>query len=216
MTKTLFTFGYEGLSVGAFVARLKAAGVETVFDVRELPLSRKPGFSKRSLAEVLRRAGIAYAHLPALGCPKPIRVRYRADGDWSAYVRAFAGYLAGQQEAVAELARAANKTSACLVCFEADFNYCHRSMVARAAARAGGPSVTHLTAKAAIPDAPAPLAAVNETAHGLFDAGVMGKRAMRQFDDMCLTPGDPTLETQKTAARRAVAKRPPAPRVLAR
>ena len=207
MIRTRFTLGYEGLSVGAFVARLKTVGVETVFDVRELPLSRKPGFSKRSLAEALRGAGIAYAHLPALGCSKPIRVRYRADGDWSAYVRAFAGYLAGRQEAVAELARAANKTSACLVCFEADFNFCHRSMVARATVRAGGPSVTHLTAKAAIPDASAPLAAVHETARGLHDAGVMGKRIMRQFDDMCLTPGDPAFEAQKTAAGRAVAKR---------
>ena len=32
------------------------------------------------------------------------------------------------------------------------------------------------------------LAAVHETAHGLAEAGVVAKRTMRAFDDMCLTP----------------------------
>ena len=32
------------------------------------------------------------------------------------------------------------------------------------------------------------LAAVHETALGLTDAGVMAKRTMRAFDEMCLTP----------------------------
>lgn len=149
---TLFTFGYEGLSVDAFVARLKKAGVCTVLDVRQLPLSRKPGFAKGALSTALHATGIVYAHVPALGCPRPIRDRYKIDGDWAAYVQAFSAYLAGQGEAVAELARIAKETSACLVCFESDFNRCHRSIVARATARAGGPRVVHLTLKGEIPD----------------------------------------------------------------
>ena len=32
------------------------------------------------------------------------------------------------------------------------------------------------------------LAAVHETARGLFDAGAIGARTMRAFDEMCLTP----------------------------
>ncbi|TXT40925.1 MAG: hypothetical protein FD135_827 [Comamonadaceae bacterium] len=51
-TPTLFTLGYEGLVIGAFIARLQAAQVKTVVDVHELPLSRKKGFSKIS---ILRR-----------------------------------------------------------------------------------------------------------------------------------------------------------------
>ena len=54
----LFTFGYEGLSIEDFVARLTLSGVREVFDVRELPLSRKRGFSKKSLAAALEAAGI--------------------------------------------------------------------------------------------------------------------------------------------------------------
>ena len=150
---TLFTFGYEGLAIGAFVARLQAAGIDTVLDVRELPLSRKPGFSKAALAEALRRAGIGYAHLSALGCPKAIRHRYRADGNWPAYVEAFGAYLAAQSESVAALARQSAATRACLVCFEADFNRCHRSLVGREVARLGGVEVVHLTATGEIRDA---------------------------------------------------------------
>lgn len=158
-TALLYTFGYEGLTIEAFIARLKETGVRTIIDVRELPLSRKKGFSKKAFAEALHCAGIAYAHMPALGCPKPVRDAYRADGNWSAYTLKFITYLDQQGPAVAEVAKIARATSACLVCFEADFNYCHRSLVARAAARVGGPAVVHLTARTAIPELPAKAAA---------------------------------------------------------
>jgi uncharacterized protein (DUF488 family) len=150
--QTLFTFGYEGLSVEQFLSRLEQVGVKTVFDVRQLPLSRKRGFSKNSLSAMLHERGIVYAHLPAFGCPKPIRDRYKADGDWSRYVKSFALYLAAQDEPIAELAQLSSTTVACLICFEADFNRCHRSLVARAVAQAGGPSTVHLTIKAEIPE----------------------------------------------------------------
>lgn len=35
------------------------------------------------------------------------------------------------------------------------------------------------------------LAAVHETAQGLREAGVMDKRTMKAFDEMCLTPVEP-------------------------
>lgn len=148
MAKTLYTFGYEGLSIDSFIAHLKAAGVEAVYDVRELPLSRKKGFSKTAFGIALRVAGIEYIHLPVFGCPRPIRNQYRADGSWSRYEKAFSSYLAKQTAEVKNLALSARQTVACLVCFEADFNFCHRSIVANSVFRAGGPSVNHLIAKA--------------------------------------------------------------------
>lgn len=156
---TLFTFGYEGVSIDAFVPRLGEVDVRTVLDVRQLPLSRKRGFSKNALMAALHEADIAYAHLPALGCPRPIRDRYKADGDWPAYAKAFGAYLAKQGDALAEVSEIAGKTSVCLVCFEADFNRCHRSIVARAVARLGSRCVTHLTIKGEIPDGHVHLAA---------------------------------------------------------
>jgi uncharacterized protein (DUF488 family) len=156
---TLYTFGYEGLTLETFIARLVETGVKTVIDVRELPLSRKKGFSKRGFAQALHSAGVAYLHRPALGCPKPIRNLYRKTKDWAVYTRQFDDYLGSQSAAVLELARVSNTTPACLVCFEADYRYCHRSMVARAAARAGGPRVIHLTARTMIPEISAQTAA---------------------------------------------------------
>ena len=151
-TKNLFTLGYEGITVEQFIARARAAGVRLVIDVRELPLSRKRGFSKTAFRQALADGSIAYAHMPALGCPKAVRDRYRSDGDWAAYTRAFLRHLKSQSMTVSELARISKATPSCLVCFEADFALCHRTYVARAARDAGAPSIVHLSATGAVAD----------------------------------------------------------------
>ena len=151
-TAHLFTLGYEGFDIDAFVARVRSAGVEAIVDVRELPLSRKKGFSKSSFKEALGKAGVDYFHVSALGCPKEIRNRYKADGDWSSYTRDFLAYIDTQDVVVRELVALSKTTAACLVCFEADYTMCHRTFVARAARKSGAPSVMHLTVKTALPD----------------------------------------------------------------
>jgi uncharacterized protein (DUF488 family) len=158
-TPALFTFGYEGLTIDGFIARLMEAQVNLIVDVRELPLSRKKGFSKTAFREHLAAAGIGYEHRPALGCPKPVRNQYREDGDWAVYTRGFLAHLATVKAEVRNLATTARNHRACLVCFEADFGFCHRTYVARAARAAGGPAVQHLTARTVLADAPASLAA---------------------------------------------------------
>jgi uncharacterized protein (DUF488 family) len=142
MAKTLFTLGYEGLSQKDFVATLASAGVRTVLDLRELPLSHKPGFSKRGMAQGLAKAGIGYVHLPQLGAPKPIRHAYRASGDTASFTRAYKAHLAGEKPALADVAARAKAEPVCLVCFEKDHALCHRSIVAGKVAKA-----VHLTIK---------------------------------------------------------------------
>lgn len=155
----LFTFGYEGLNIDSFIARLKETGIKTIIDVRELPLSRKKGFSKNSFATYLHSAGIAYAHMPALGCPKPIRNAYKINSNWSEYTKEFNTYLATQTSAIKELSKISRSTSACLICFEADFNLCHRSLIARACQKESGVKITHITAKTTIAELPSRVAA---------------------------------------------------------
>lgn len=150
----LYTFGYEGLDLDTFIGRLKVAGVRQVVDVREYPLSRKKGFSKNALSAALAAHGIEYVHIAALGCPKAIRQRLKLDGDWGRYERSFLRYLKTQAEAVHELARVAKRKTACLLCFEADYNRCHRSFVARAAVACGAPRLVHLTLETEVADAP--------------------------------------------------------------
>lgn len=74
----LCTIGYEGYSAEEWLESLVENHVEIVVDVRAVPLSRKRGFSKTRLAEMLRTKGISYVHLEALGNPKPYRDRLRA------------------------------------------------------------------------------------------------------------------------------------------
>jgi len=143
MASTHFTLGYEGLTIEAFITLLQTAQVKTVVDVRELPLSRKKGFSKPTFCAALSAHGVAYMHMPALGCPKSIRNQYKADGNWQTYSREFLKYIQTQEASLRELVKIAQATPACLVCFE---------YVARAARQLGGPTVTHLTAKTALPD----------------------------------------------------------------
>lgn len=152
MQPTLYTFGYEGLSIDEFIARLKAVDMKTIVDVRELPLSRKKGFSKNSFSAALSANGIAYLHAPALGCPKQIREQYKLDSNWKTYTKDFLKYINTQDASLRELVKISHATPACLVCFEADFSMCHRTFVARAARQLGGPVVTHLTIKTALPD----------------------------------------------------------------
>lgn len=159
MDPEIYTFGYEGLSVEEFIARLRLASVQTVIDVRANPLSRKPGLSKKALALHLSEADIQYVHVVELGCPKAIRDRYRADRNWGAYVRAFLQYIAGQRAAVDCVASIARRSRCCLICFEADFNFCHRTFVGRALAKIVGARLVHLTATMSVEDREAKSAA---------------------------------------------------------
>lgn len=129
---TIYTIGYEGTTMEAFLAALKGAGVQQVIDVRALPLSRRPGFSKNVLAATLNDNGIGYVHLKALGTPKPGRDAAKK-GDWKTMEAVYSGQLE-LPEAQAEAARlrdlAAAKPSAVL-CFEHDPKMCHRTMLLR-------------------------------------------------------------------------------------
>lgn len=141
--KNLLTVGYEGATLPAFLATLRAAGVTTLLDVRELPLSRRQGFSKRALAEALAEVGITYQHERELGSPKDIRNQLRADGDYAQYFASFKTYLKLQQPLLRELA-ASLQGSVALMCFERDPSTCHRSVVARHLEKLTGLTVRHL------------------------------------------------------------------------
>jgi len=126
----IFTIGYEGTTMADFLAALKSAGVERVIDVRALPLSRRPGFSKSSLAASLLEAGIGYVHLKALGTPKRGRDAAKK-GDRATLEEVYAGQLElpeAQAQAAQMLDLAGEKPSA-LLCFERDPCVCHRTLL---------------------------------------------------------------------------------------
>lgn len=129
VTPRLLTVGYEGRSLEELIGALADAGVDRLVDVRELPLSRRRGFSKSALSNALSDARIEYLHVKALGNPKPIRERYRA-GDVEGGAAVYRGYLNnGSRSALIELAHSLGVDLACLLCFERDHTACHRNVI---------------------------------------------------------------------------------------
>ncbi|PVX31060.1 DUF488 domain-containing protein [Sphingomonas pokkalii] len=141
----IFTIGYEGTTMAEFLATLQGAGVTRIIDVRALPLSRRPGFSKSTLAASLAEAGIDYVHLKALGTPK--RGRDAAKRGDVATLRAVYDLQLGLPEAQAAAGRmralAAERPSA-LLCYERDPCHCHRTLLL--AAESQGAAVEDLIA----------------------------------------------------------------------
>ena len=131
----IFTLGYEATTVPEVIAALGKAGVERVIDVRALPLSRRPGFSKTPLSAALAEAGIDYVHLKALGTPAEGRSAARA-GRHADLERIYAGQLE-LPEAMAQSAQmlelAKEKPSA-LLCMEREPAHCHRTLLLEAVA----------------------------------------------------------------------------------
>lgn len=139
----IFTIGYEGTTMAEFLAALKEAGVKRVIDVRALPLSRRPGFSKSPLRAALEEVGIGYVHLKALGTPADGRTAARA-GKQADLERIYAGQLELPEAIVQaeQMRELAVELPSALLCYERDPAGCHRSLLLAAAA--GDAAVTHL------------------------------------------------------------------------
>lgn len=140
---TIYTIGYEGATQAEVIAALKRAGVQRLIDVRQLPLSRRPGFSKSMLAASLAEHGIEYVHLKALGTPKPGRDAAKK-GDRATLEAVYAGQLElpeAQVQAAQMRELAAEKPSA-LLCYERDPSVCHRTLLL--AAEGAGEDVVDL------------------------------------------------------------------------
>jgi uncharacterized protein (DUF488 family) len=145
----LLTIGYQGSTLAHVLAALRDANVAHLVDVRAVPQSRKPGFSKRLLAASVEVAGMRYTHLRGLGTPKAGRDAVR-HGEVARMHTIYAAHMQSD-EAQADLAHAiaiAHDERACLLCFERDHTTCHRDIVAGLIRARTRQTVRHLVAEA--------------------------------------------------------------------
>ena len=144
--RPLYTLGYEKARLDDVIAALKDAGVATLIDVRDRPISRRPGFSKRQLAAALEEAGIGYVGLRALGTPPEGREAGRA-GEWDRFWAIVDDRLASAEAelAFAEAAEIAKAGPSCLLCYEADWRHCHRRRIAEFLSARHGFALQHLS-----------------------------------------------------------------------
>jgi hypothetical protein len=129
-----FTIGYEGSSFEGYLNRLIKSNVKTLVDVRRNPLSRKYGFSKKTLSDTVKKLGIGYIHIPELGITSDRRQELNTQAD---YDRLFNSY---EKQELKQNGKALqglfdiflkNKRVA-ITCFEAHVCMCHRGRVAKA------------------------------------------------------------------------------------
>jgi uncharacterized protein (DUF488 family) len=139
------TIGYEACDLDDFVEVLLDAGIETLLDVRELPASRRKGFSKNKLREALEERGIAYVHLRGLGDPKPGRDAAKS-GRFAQFVAIFKAHMKTElfKTDLEKAVKIASDTSVCLMCYERDYKTCHRKFVADALYNILGVKPRHL------------------------------------------------------------------------
>lgn len=142
---SIHTVGYERTGFPAFLDALQEAGVEMVIDVRELPNSRRAGFSKNMLKANLATASIEYVHLKALGTPKAGRTAHRS-GDMAGFWRIVDDALERPEARLAleHAAMLARSKRACLMCFEHDWRECHRARVCALLEAEHGIRATHI------------------------------------------------------------------------
>ena len=143
--RKLYTIGYEKALLRDVISTLAAARVATLIDVRDRPISRRPGFSKRQLAAAIEEAGMRYLHLGALGTPPEGRLANRRR-EWDRFWGIVEEKLARPEAELAlqEAGDIAEAAPSCLLCYEADWQICHRRRVPEILAQRYGFVVSHL------------------------------------------------------------------------
>jgi uncharacterized protein (DUF488 family) len=139
------TIGYEKTLLKDVISTLATTHVATLIDVRDRPISRRPGFSKRQLAAAIEDAGMRYVHLQPLGTPPEGRLAGRRR-EWDRFWGIVEEKLARPEAELAlqEAAEIAGAAPSCLVCYEADWQVCHRRRVAEILVQRHGFGVSHL------------------------------------------------------------------------
>jgi len=141
----VYTAGYEGRSIDAFMDFLLRQGMEGIIDVRANPVSRKYGFAGSRLRDLCSKLGLAYHHKPELGVPSAAR---RELSSYASYQRLLDEYetttLPGKAAEIEKVGDLQKRHRLALLCVERDVTCCHRSRLASAVAASAGLPVVHL------------------------------------------------------------------------
>jgi uncharacterized protein (DUF488 family) len=145
----IWTIGHSTRTIDEFISLLKANGIKLLADVRAFPGSKRyPQFNKETLAESLNAHGIRYEHFPELGGKRKSKPDSRNTTWRNASFRGYADYIETEQfekgiERLLDVAAEAGPTA--MMCAEAVWWHCHRSLIADYL-KARGVEVLHVLA----------------------------------------------------------------------
>lgn len=128
----LFTIGYEGITLEAYLNKLIKNGINALLDVRKNAMSMKYGFNKSQLINACEGVGITYLHFSEVGIKSSKRKELNSQDD---YDRLFEDYkqtvlpnTGNTQDDIAEVIKEYKRVA--LTCFEAESCQCHRRPLA--------------------------------------------------------------------------------------
>jgi len=130
---TLWTVGHSTRSSDDFMALLSGNRIELLVDVRRYPGSRRyPHFNERELAESLSAEGIDYHLMADLGGRRKPRLDSRNTAWRNESFRGYADYMETDEfcAAINELLDEAAQRRTAIMCSEAVWWRCHRSLIA--------------------------------------------------------------------------------------
>ena len=131
----IWTIGHSTRPLGEFLSLLATSHIKAIADVRSFPGSRKyPQYGKEVLAATLAEQPIAYHWLPALGGRRRVSPDSPNTAWRNASFRAYADYMSSTEFAkgLGQLLELASKARTAMMCAEAVWWRCHRSMIADA------------------------------------------------------------------------------------
>lgn len=130
----LYTVGYEGISLEAYLNKLIRNDIKMLVDVRNNPLSQKFGFSKNQLMRYCETLNIEYVHFPEVGIQSEYRRQLKNQSDYDTLFLSYKNKTLTQtsstQENILDLLK--QKKRIALTCFEANICQCHRKHLAEA------------------------------------------------------------------------------------
>jgi len=130
---SIWTVGHSTRSSEEFKEILLAHQIEALVDVRSFPGSRRyPHFNKPELSRQLDSLGLIYVHVPALGGRRRPLANSKNTAWQNSSFRAYADHMETEEfkkgiETLLELAQSKRTT---IICAEALWWRCHRSLIA--------------------------------------------------------------------------------------
>ncbi len=129
----IWTIGHSTHGLEEFIAMLRSFGIELVVDIRSLPGSRKfPQFDKEKLELSLPANSIRYVHLLDLGGRRKVKPDSKNTSWHHPAFRGYADFMETETfgKGIEQLETLALEQRTTIMCAEAVWWRCHRSMVA--------------------------------------------------------------------------------------
>lgn len=129
---TIYTIGHSTRTIAEFLDLLKSFNIKIVADIRSLPGSRKfPQFNQENLKLSLDENGIEYVHIADLGGRRKVSPDSKNTTWRNKYFQGYANYMETEsfENGAYVLQKLALEKTTAMMCSEAVWWRCHRSMV---------------------------------------------------------------------------------------